>query len=475
MGIRLKLTLFLLLFGFIILGALVWSNEFILHKTMLHYIDERDQQHLERLQSNIESYIEYEVINKIDEIQPSTWMRLVHVSGRIDLKQNPMIIPLVMGKRGPPAPPRPPYAFEQRISLISNHGHLIFGAKPDKNFFRLPIVLDGKVVAYIGYRPLKELMQKTDIQFAKSQLKILTFGAVLISLLALILLWPLANHFLMPIRQLTKAMHDLASGNLKLRLKTTRKDELGELQRDFNHLATTLEAAQSSRNQWVADISHELRTPLTVINGSIEAMLDGIRPLNSENLHVLQKEAALLTRLIEDLYQLSLSDVGALQYHMQPVDLTTLVKESYENFSAKAQAKGLTLKLCSLCNLALIKGDSERLLQLLINLLQNAIHYTDAITPEQEKGRIEISLLKQNKHYVFIIEDTAPGVTLEEIPSLSERFYRSEKSRNRSTGGAGLGLAMVSKIIQAHQGELLFSQSDLGGLKVTVKLPALPA
>lgn len=470
MGIRLKLILFLLLFGFIILGALLWSNQFVLHKTMLHYIDQRDQQRLDRLKNNLEAYLDYELISNVREVPPMIWERLVHISHRIDLLQNHAVIPIVINKK-PPRRPKPPDEFETRVTLADENGELVYGANSYKTFTRMPIKIDGKVIGHIGYHPLQGLMEKTDIEFANSQFKLLSFGAVLITLLALVLLWPLANHFLVPIRQLTKAMHALASGDLKQRLNTKRQDELGELQRDFNHLATTLEAAQKSRNQWVADISHELRTPLTVINGSIEAMSDGVRPLNGDNLQKVQQEVGLLMRLIEDLYQLSLSDVGALQYRMQPLDFAELVNQACEQFKVKAEAKKLNLTCEVAVQHAWLEGDTERLMQMLSNLLQNAIHYTDALTPQGDRGLIEINLQKQADHLFLTIEDTAPGVDVAELESLSTRFYRSEGSRNRSTGGAGLGLSIVTQIVKAHQGLIDFIQSEQGGLKVMVKLP----
>ena len=470
MGIRVKLVAFLLLFGFVILGTLIWSNQFVLHKTILHYVDQRDQQRLERVKNNFEVYLQYEPVSQVRDVSEVMWLRLLRFSHRVDLAQVPTMIPLVI-KRDLRRRPPPLDEFEVRVSLMDRSGQLLYGPPLEKHALRMPVLENGQEIAQIGYQPLQELTDRADIEFSQSQFKMLSLGAVLITLLALILLWPLANHFLNPIRQLTQAMHRLSGGDLSKRLAVKRQDEFGALQRDFNYLATTLEAAQHSRNQWIADISHELRTPLTVLNGSIEAMSDGVRPLNKENLQALQQEVSLLQRLIEDLYQLSLSDVGALQYAMLPLNLSMLIEQSVAHFLPKAHNKSLQLIFQTDYQQAWVFGDENRLSQLLNNLLSNALDYTDAVQKNGQEGLIKVMLEKQTTVWQLVIEDSAPGVEADELSHLSERFFRTEKSRNRRSGGAGLGLAMVQQIVKAHQGTIEFKTSELGGIKVIIGLP----
>lgn len=467
MGIRGKLIVFLLGFGFVILGALLWSNQFVLHKTMLKYVDQRDQQRMERLKNNLEVYLGAKDINRAQDLAPEQWRRFLQLSHRIDLVENPNMIPFLL-ERPPRRRPPPLDEFEERVSFMTPGKQRVYGTQLEKTCVQLPIYRSGQLIAYIGYHPLQELTEQADIEFTHSQFKMLSLGAILITLLALILLWPLANHFLTPIRQLNLAMHRLAKGDLTGRLSVKRKDELGQLQRDFNYLATTLEAAQNSRNQWVAEISHELRTPLTILNGSIEAMVDGIRPLTADNLTALQKEVSLLQRLIEDLYQLSLSDVGALQYSMHRLNFSDLLAEVVDSFKSQAQQKSLSVNL-SMYEGIWLEADENRLTQLLSNLLKNALAYTDG-SPEKP-GNIEVKLEIANALASLTIEDSSPSVSEDELQRLGERFYRTEPSRNRRTGGAGLGLAMVHKIVQAHQGSLALQHSDLGGLKVSIQLP----
>lgn len=495
MGIRLKLVSLLLLFGFIILGAMLWSNQYVMHKTMLQYVDQRDQQRLERLQNNLEFYLERQQISDINAVPERIWSRLLRFSHRVDLKENPIPLKFILRERNKKRETDDhddddehddnskserekkrkrlfgKDEFESRVTLTNAQGKLIFGTSLEESNMRLPISLNGQTVAMIGYHPLQKLIEQADIEFAESQSKLLSLGALFITLLALLLIWPLANHLLAPIKQLTKAMHKLTFAEFNHRLNVSRKDEFGQLQRDFNHLAKTLEASQNSRNQWIADISHELRTPLTVLNGSIEAMRDGIRPMNTTNLESLHQEVELLSRVIEDLYQLSLSDVGALQYAMTTLDLSQLLQQTSSQFSNKIEQKGLQLTLKDLPQNASIHGDSVRLQQLLNNLLQNAIDYTDASDSHGNQGQILVSLLEQSDNWVLCIEDSAPSVSADELELLKQRFYRAEASRNRRTGGTGLGLAMVNQVALGHNGYFTIELSNLGGIKSCITLP----
>jgi two-component system sensor histidine kinase BaeS len=236
------------------------------------------------------------------------------------------------------------------------------------------------------------------------------------------------------------------------------------LAKAFNTLAQTLAANEKSRALWIADISHEMRTPVAVIKAQIEAMQDGIRPLSQENLQVLHNKSEGLKVLIDDLFELSLSDIGALTYNKQSIDIAALLKASIQTFHVKAQDAGLTVDDLVQAVPVVVSGDPARLEQLFSNLLENAIRYTDS------GGRIEVSLTQQN-HKVFIrIQDTAPGVPEDQQDRIFERLFRLESSRNRSTGGAGLGLSICKNIVTAHQGTIVAYTSPLGGLGIQITL-----
>jgi len=276
---------------------------------------------------------------------------------------------------------------------------------------------------------------------------------------------PLSFLLVRRIRKVTRATRKLVKGEFSYRIQDTSQDELGQLATYFNELAQTLEATDSARKRWIADISHELRTPLAVTSGEIEAMIDGIRPATEQNLRSALEEIKHLNRLIDDLYQLTNADIGALHYHKAPLDLGALVVNELAHFQSAATQAGLSLKYTSTASDIMLPADASRLKQLLHNLINNALKYTDA------PGEIRVSLAQENKHAVLCIEDTAPGVPPESVSKLFDPLYRVESSRSRKTGGSGLGLAICRQIVLGHQGLIKAQPSALGGMKITIHLP----
>jgi two-component system sensor histidine kinase BaeS len=274
----------------------------------------------------------------------------------------------------------------------------------------------------------------------------------------------LAKRLIRPIRALAGATHDLASGRYHTRVPGTSSDELGQLARDFNSLALTLEKNEQARRQWVADISHELRTPLAVLRGEIEAIQDGIRRPTEASIRSLHGEVMRLSRLVDDLYQLSLSDLGVLTCRKEELDLAELLTDVLDSYREGLAAKeiGLSAEMEPRC---ILSGDRERLHQLFSNLMDNSLKYTDsggslAVRMECREGRAVIDFL-----------DSTPGVSEGELEKLFDRLYRVESSRNRKTGGAGLGLTICRNIAEAHAGTITARPSPSGGLWIRVVLP----
>ncbi len=198
---------------------------------------------------------------------------------------------------------------------------------------------------------------------------------------------------------------------------------------------------------------------------NLEAMEDGLTT-EEEGYPLLQRKLGQMNKLIEDIYQLSRGDAGALKFQQEPVHLAALLKEVCSSFDQPAQEEGLRL----LCRLDLdeaitLLGDEERLFQLLSNLLHNSLHYTE------RGGSVELLAQRDGNDALIIIQDSAPGVPEEQLPRLFERFYRVDKSRSRATGGSGLGLAICKTIIEHHGGNITVGPSPLGGLQITMRLP----
>ncbi len=327
-----------------------------------------------------------------------------------------------------------------------------------------PIESGGRAVGYLGYMPRIERLQALERVYLRRQHQ--AFGAVAVGMVvaAFMLAAGLAYWLSRRIGALVHTTNALIRGDYAVRLAPRGHDELAQLARDFNTLAATLAAAQEARRAWIADIAHELRTPLAVLRAEIESLQDGVRPLNQDNVASLAHETSRLTRLVEDLHTLSLSDRGALSYHPEPVDVADTVRDAVAAQRREAEVRGLDVHL-ELEDGTMVFGDETRLEQVFANLLQNSLRYTDA------PGRIAIAVRRDGDQAVVHWHDSAPGVAADELPRLTERLYRVEGSRSRASGGSGLGLAIARAIVEGHGGTLSVAASPLGGLAVRLVFP----
>lgn len=274
-------------------------------------------------------------------------------------------------------------------------------------------------------------------------------AAVLLSLF-------LSRQITAPMRRLTQAAKQIATGNLAQRVHETSKDEIGELASAFNAMAEALHRNEQARQQLLAGIAHELRSPLAVIQGNLEAMVDGVVEVTPERLASLHQESLLLARLITDLRDLSLAEAGQLELRRTPTDPQPLLEEVVANFASQAQAKGLQLHLELPQNLPQIMADPDRARQVLRNLLANALRYTPA------GGSITLTARHNGGGQVtFTVADTGSGIAPEDLPHIFNHFYRADPSRQRASGGSGVGLAVVKQLVEAHGGRV-WAQSEPG-------------
>jgi two-component system sensor histidine kinase BaeS len=249
-----------------------------------------------------------------------------------------------------------------------------------------------------------------------------------------------------------------------VRAEVRTRDEIGALGRDVNRLAETLEKNRTARRRWMADIAHELRTPVAILKGEIEAIEDGVRPIDEKALASLNEETERLARLIDDLQTLALSDAGALSIHKEELDFSSLVRQAVAAFSDRLAAREIELELQVTDGISLC-GDAHRLRQLLDNLLENSCRYVE------QGGKVRLVLVADGDTVHFRVEDSGPGLKTTEVEQLFRRFYRVEASRSRSTGGSGLGLAICRNIVEVHQGNITADHSSLGGLEICFELP----
>ncbi len=379
--------------------------------------------------------------------------------------------------RMPPPPPPPHFpprgdGFDfknkfPKIALLDTDKQLIVGELSDKdNSEYYPLKSKGGIVAYIQKERFTGFTDHLDKMFAAKQSNAFLLNSFISLILSIIIALIISVYFRKRINALTQIAQQLTSGEYKQRISINQKDELGQLGIHFNTLAETLQKNQQSQQQWIADISHELRTPIAILKGELEAIDDGIHPLNKHSIKSLSQETERLNKLIADLYQLSISDMGALKYLKQKFIFNKLIDELSECFFTRYSKKGISLRVNnSIPDYFEINADKQRLYQLLSNLLENSLRYTD---PD---GEVLLHCMENKKEVVLVIEDSAPGIDNNKITHIFDRLFRVENSRSRSNGGAGLGLAIAKQIVLAHQGNIFASPSCLGGIKIACIIP----
>jgi two-component system sensor histidine kinase BaeS len=372
-----------------------------------------------------------------------------------------------MPPSGPPpgAPSVPPaLTIDPRLLLLDPQRNLLMGPEGRTEQAVLkPIEVDNQLVGYLGYVPRLQMVASLERVFLAQQTRI--FAAIALGMLAAVLL----NAALIA-RWLSRRLHVLgegtaavAQGDYSVRLPARGHDELAQLAEAFNHMATSLQAAQQARQRWIADIAHELRTPLATLRAEIEALQDGIRKPDTANLDSLAQEVSRLTRLVEDLRLLSLSDLGALDYRFAPVDLGRFVGHHLTDATG---LPGKPLQVRSeLAEGVEIRADGDRLDQVLSNLLQNTQRYS------ADPATLSVQVRRHDTEAQLTWEDTGPGVPPEALRRLTERLYRVDESRASASGGSGLGLSIARAIVEGHGGRMQASASALGGLRWDIWLP----
>ena len=436
-----------------------------LRQGFLDYTSKQSVQRLEILRSALANVYREDNSFHALETNPSRWLELKDI---IFAESESLFEGLPATPEAEASAPRAYYReFVSSINLHDADKKLLLGVnKLNQTLDWIPVTNANQLVGFISFVKPTVVSRQQDQNFIQHQFKIFSIISLFVLVIATIVATLLARRISQPLTSLAQKAHALASGDYSQTIPVTSQDEIGQLCNSFNQLSEALAANQQSRALWVADISHEMRTPLSVLKVQIEAMQDGIRPANYESLALLYEKILGLSNLIDDLFELSLSDVGALSYNKQTISLTPLVKTCVEHFQVKAQAAGLTLKdNVDVTQDYSIVADSDRLQQLFSNLLENSIRYTDA------GGEIHVDISTSDTKVFITIDDSAPGVAPEQYDKIFERLFRLENSRSRATGGAGLGLAICKNIVNAHQGNIRAGTSALGGLQICIELP----
>lgn len=353
--------------------------------------------------------------------------------------------------------------------LASRTGELVGETLPASTVAQgTPLTLNGQPIGtLVNLRPAEVALDAQGEAFLRQVRTSLAWAAALAALLSLALGVLVSRLLTAPLARLTRAAQAVAAGDLTQRVAVARtgSDEIAALATAFDEMTTSLATAETARKNMLADVSHELRTPLTVIQGDLQAMLDGVYPLDMAQVSSLYDETRLLTRLVEDLHDLALADAGQLRLERDLVDLAALARAAAAQFSPVAEAAGVTLEALADA-VPPAPGDADRLAQVLRNLLSNALRHTPA------GGRITLRVARAGNQVQIAVTDTGAGIAAEDLPHVFDRFYRGEQRQARRGRGAGLGLAITQQLVLAHGGQITVASAPGQGTTFTVTLPA---
>lgn len=367
----------------------------------------------------------------------------------------------------------PPPKGAAHYALINLSGEKIVGhLNEELEYTRTPIEVDGNIVGYFAVSKRNQLTEEYELNFVEQQQHYLWYIALVVMILVAIGTFPLARHIVGPIKLIARGMHKLTQGDYEKTIDMNRQDELGALSEDYNELSKTLADAESYRKRWLANTSHELRTPVAILRGELEAMIDGVREKSLENIVSANDEVKHLQKLIDDLNQLTSAQVGGMSFQKEINSLAHFMTEELEKYRGYLSDAGINLRLHTKKQDSDFEFDHTRINQLFENIINNCIKYASAT---ELYISLQIIILDSNDRLIeMTFEDDGVGVDAVHRELLFEHLYRVEDSRNRGTGGSGLGLSICRHIVEGHGGNISADKSSLGGLsvKVTFTVPA---
>jgi len=385
----------------------------------------------------------------------------------------------------------------RRVQIVDSQGYLVFdSAGPAQRRIvpripggtESPVIVDGQQVGSIIVSGQRAILNQAERSFLGVVYLSVIGGSVLAALVALAVGLVITGRVTRPLRTLRDAAQRLAIGARHEPLPIPPERELAELAISFNTMAAKLEHQQRLHRQLVADIAHELRTPLSVLQLQIEGLEDGIEQPTPPTLHSLAEEVSLLTRLVDDLRLLSLADAGQLSLAPEELDAAAIVGRAVATAMPRARQQQIDLRAERPSQALAVVADPQRLAQILSNLIENALRYTPAggqvtLRVSSQLGVLssefmaetlttQNSKLRTQNWAVFEVADTGAGIPPDELPLIFERFYRTDKARARETGGTGLGLTIVQRLVEMQGGRVWASSAVGRGTTFHVALPA---
>lgn len=391
----------------------------------------------------------------------------------------------VLGEQHSPAGMRPnrgTWRGGPSLALADASGQVIYDQRGNRRADRLseeerseavPIESQGQIIGYLTFgepsqteltAPAQVFLNWFNRFVVQAGLIAMTIGVALGLIIARGLASPLAG--------LAVAARQIAQGKLGQRVPIRGTDEVADLARAFNEMAGGLQQAQTLRRNMVADIAHELRTPLTVVQGNLQAILDGVYPLEKSEIATVYDETLILNRLINDLRELARAEAGHLELNTRPTDIASVVGSAVALFDELAREKKVELDMATPPDLPPAQADPDRVRQVIHNLLANALQHT----PAGGRVRIQSSVAGDQSlntdHWLLIaVTDTGPGIAAGDLPHVFDRFWRAERSRSREYGGSGLGLAIAKQLVEAQGGQIGVESQEGVGSRFWFTLP----
>ena len=381
-------------------------------------------------------------------------------------------------------------ALGKRVIILDDRGMVVAdsGRRPDKDrdddddwpwaaparFFNQEVETRaisndaGDTIGYLltGDDPPDEPFAPLEVAMVQGNVrKSLFIGGIAAGLLGIVVVGLMATRMLRPLAQLNLAAVRVGRGDLSERVPERGPAEVRRLAAAFNTMAHNLERSDAVRRNMTADVAHELRTPLSNIRGYLEAIRDGVLPADSATIDTLHQQSTHLSQLVDDLALLARAEAGALALDIQRVAPARIVQESVEAFRARAAADGVTLHLEAPDDLPEIAADARRVAQIIDNLVENAITHTPA------GGTVGVAIGRAGGGVQVSVADTGPGIAPEELEHVFDRFYRTDPSRSRATGGSGLGLTIARQLAAAHGGRLAAESAVGEGSRFVCTLP----
>ncbi len=360
------------------------------------------------------------------------------------------------------------------VVIADTTGELVGQQHPEEHLARgEPVVVNGQRVGTVLVGSMVEpVLNPLDADFLRSVNLAMLLGATAGGFLALVLGSLLFFQITKPVGEVTAAAEAVAAGDLSRRVDVHSEDEVGRLAAAFNIMADTLEQQEALRKAMVSDIAHELRTPLSLIQGNLEAILDGYYELSPENIEAIHGDTVVMTRLVNDLRVLAVAEAGQLTLEWEAVDMAELARRVVDRFSSQAAERKVALHVEIEPSIPPVRGDAQRLTQVLNNLLSNALRHTPA------GGAITLSVRVQDggnkkRNVLVSVTDSGEGIAADALPHVFERFYRVDRSRSRASGGTGLGLPIARQLVEAHGGRIWAESAGPGeGSVFSFTLPA---